>query len=397
MQVLRSFRHYNFRLYFAGQAASLIGIWMQGTAVSWLTWRLTHSPKWLGAVGFAVQVPILIFGLFAGVVADRVTRRRLIIFIQVLAMAQAVLMAVLALLNVITVEAIFLLSLFLGTVFAFDYPARQSFLMDMVGTEDITNAVALNSSIVHGARVLGPVVAGFIVAMYGEGICFAINAASFLFVLLGLILMRKNELNPQPLELNHSVGKSITEALKFVWSESSLKQPLLLLGVFSLSIMPYITLMPQIVETRFGGTARELGFTMGAAGFGALLGAIALAIRKQQSGLLELVKISLGISAVSLTAVAVIPNMFLAMPVLIILGLAGFFVVASTATILQIGSPAPLRGRIMSIFTVAFFGLVPIGSLVAGVTASYIGPAWTLTIGGIICGIVAGRHLFYHP
>ncbi|MBI2091924.1 MAG: MFS transporter [Deltaproteobacteria bacterium] len=299
MQVLRSFRHYNFRLYFAGQAASLIGIWMQGTAVSWLTWRLTHSPKWLGAVGFAVQVPILIFGLFAGVVADRVTRRRLIIFIQVLAMAQAVLMAVLALLNVITVEAIFLLSLFLGTVFAFDYPARQSFLMDMVGTEDITNAVALNSSIVHGARVLGPVVAGFIVAMYGEGICFAVNAASFLFVLLGLVLMRKSELNPQPLELNHSVGKSITEALKFVWSEKSLKQPLLLLGVFSLSIMPYITLMPQIVGTRFGGTARELGFTMGAAGFGALLGAIALAIRKQQSGLLELVKISLGISAVS--------------------------------------------------------------------------------------------------
>ncbi len=369
---------------------------MQGTAVSWLTWRLTHSSKWLGAVGFAVQFPILLFGLFAGVIADRVSRRRLIIFIQVLAMAQAIVMAILAMLNIVTVEAIFLLSLFLGTVFAFDYPARQSFLMDMVGPEDITNAVALNSSVVHGARVLGPVAAGLIIATYGEGICFTINAVSFLFVLLGLILMRKSELNPQPLEVNHTVGSSITEALKFVWKDECLRQPLLLLGTFSLSIMPYITLMPQIVATRFGGTARELGLVMGAAGFGALLGAISLAVRKRQSGLFNLVKSSMGISAVALIAVAAIPKIVFSLPALIILGLSGFLVVAATMTILQIGSPPSLRGRIMSIFTIAFFGFMPIGSLVSGITASYIGPAWTLTIGGIICGAVASRRLFSH-
>src|SRR3989338_7691517 len=183
MRLFSSFKHYNFRLYFTGQALSLLGIWMQGTAVSWLTWKLTSSPRWLGAVAFASQIPILIFGLFAGVVADRVKRLRLIVVIQIFAMFQAVILAFLTLTGQINAPLIFFLSLFLGVVFAFDYPARQSFLMDMVGRDDITNAVALNSSIVHGARVLGPVAAGLIIAAFGEGVCFSVNSVSFLFFL----------------------------------------------------------------------------------------------------------------------------------------------------------------------------------------------------------------------
>ncbi|OGQ50063.1 MAG: hypothetical protein A3I09_00935 [Deltaproteobacteria bacterium RIFCSPLOWO2_02_FULL_47_10] len=390
MRLFSSFKHYNFRLYFTGQALSLLGIWMQGTAVSWLTWKLTSSPRWLGAVAFASQIPILIFGLFAGVVADRVKRLRLIVVIQIFAMFQAVILAFLTLTGQINAPLIFFLSLFLGVVFAFDYPARQSFLMDMVGRDNIGNAVALNSSIVHGARVMGPVVAGLIAAHFGEGMCFAVNAISFIFVLAALLMMKRNELYPQVMESHGSVNCSIKEGLRFVWNTREIRRPLKLMAIFSLAGMVYVALLPQIIGERFGGTARELGFAMSSAGFGALSGAVYLAVRKGTCGLYKIIRFFLGLAGVGSILVSVSPNLYFLIPALVITGLSGFMVVAGTNTIMQTTSPPEYRGRIMSIFTVAFFGLMPVGSLIAGQVASVVGAPFTIAIGGIIC-LIAGN------
>lgn len=389
MQIIRSLKHRNFRLFFFGQAFSLLGVWMQGPTVSWLVWRLTGSPKWLGAIGFASQVPILIFGLFAGVVADRVRRHRLVITIQTIAMAQALILAFLTLTGLITPPLIFVLSLFLGFVFAFDYPARQSFLMDMVGREDIGNAVALNSSLVHGMRVIGPVAAGFIVAELGEGACFTVNATSFLFVLTALFLMNKEELYPQVKEDdNHSVKRSIKEGLKLVWNMPEIRQPLIIMAVLSLAAMPYIVLLPQVVGERFGGTAKELGIAMSASGIGALTGAIYLATRKGIAGLYAIIKASLFFAGLGLVTIAFIPAFKLLLPVLALVGMCSFLVVAGTNTIMQTTAPPQFRGRIMSIFTVTFFGLTPIGSLVSGHVASIMNAHYAIAAGGLVCLII---------
>ncbi len=361
---------------------------MQGTAVSWLVWKLTHSTFWLGAVGFAAQIPILVFGLLAGVIADRARRHTMVIVIQSIAMLQATILAVLTLTGTVNIYWILLLSLFMGFIMAFDFPTRQSFLMDMVGREDISNAVALNSSIVHGSRVLGPVAAGFIIAIFGEGTCFVINAISFLCVLASLLLMNKEELYPQVIESGHSVKESIAEGMQLARRTREIWVPLAIMAVLSFAAMPYIVLLPQIVSVRFGGSARELGIAMSAAGLGALIGAAGLALRKENEGLIRVIKVALGISGVGLVALAFIPTLITALPVLMVIGLSGYLVVAGTNTILQLYSPPESRGRIMSIFTVTFFGLTPVGSILAGHVASIVGVGPTIASGGVICLIV---------
>ncbi len=393
MCLFRSFKHYNFRLFFVGQGLSILGAWMQLPATSWLTWRLSHSSEWLGLVGFAGQIPVLIFGLLGGVAAERAQRRRLIIIIQTLAMAQAAILAALTLSGNITVPLIFLLALFLGTVFAFDYPARQTFLMDMVGKEDISNAVALNSSLVHGARVIGPVVAGFIVKLWGEGICFVINAVSFLFVLASLLFMREKELLPQASIPDRSVKESIIEGLKVIRHMKELRRPLILMATLSIAAMPYMILLPQIINSKFGGGAGAYGLAMGVAGFGALSGAIYFAARKTMNGLYNIVRMSLILNGIALIIFAFMPTFFLAVPALMLTGLFAFLVVAGCNTILQINAPPEFRGRAMSIFTLAFFGVAPIGSISAGFIAHFIGPELTIAIGGTIC-IVKGIRAF---
>lgn len=394
MQIFRSFKHRNFRLFFVGQALSLLGSWMQGPAVSWLTWRLTESPKWLGVVGFASQIPILITGLLGGVVADRLKRRRLVIIIQTIAMIQAGMLAGLTLSGHISPITILILALFLGFILSFDFPARQTFLMDMVGKEDIGNAVALNSSIVHGARVLGPTAAGIIVSIWGEGTCFVINAISFLFVLASLFMMKEEELHPQVESTENSISKSISSALKIAWRTKEMRTPLLLMGTLSLSSMSYMVLLPQIVDTNFGGGAGSLGIAMSSAGFGALLGAIALASKKDAKDLSKIVLLSLLINGVALIGFSFLPTLVLAAPALVIIGLSGYLVVAATQIAIQNASPPDSRGRLMSIFTVVFFGLVPIGSLLSGFASAKIGPGKTIAICGIICIIVSLYFMF---
>ncbi len=389
MQIVRSLKHRNFQLYFTGQLLSLVGVWMQGTAVSWLVWRLTHSTKWLGAIGFATQIPILVLGLFAGVAADRLRRHTLVIGVQLFAMLQAAILAFLTITGVIDPWLIFFLSLFMGSIFAFDYPSRQSFLIDMVGREDITNAVALNSAIVHSSRILGPVLAGFIIAEFGEGTCFAINAASFLFVLASLLLMNRTKFFKQVVPNNGSIHGSIKEALIYSWKDLNIRRPLMLMAAFSFFGMSYVVLLPHIISTYFGGGASELGLAMGAAGLGALIGAIYLATRKGPAGLYGVVKMFLAAAGVALISLSLAPSLVSALPSLVLIGLGGFLVVAGTNTILQTIPPPAMHGRIMSIFTVTFFGFAPIGSLISGQMASFIGVKSTLAICGAMCIIAA--------
>lgn len=382
MRLVRSLSHRNFRLFFAGQTLSLLGVWMQATANGWLIWRLTHSSKWLGAMGFASQIPVLIFGLFAGVIADRVFRHRLVIGVQVVAMMQASVLAILTITDSITPVMVFILTFCLGLVFAFDYPSRQSFLMDMVGREDIGNAVAINSSTVHGARVVGPVAAGFIVAAWGEGACFAINAVSYLFVIIALLMMRKEDFFAQEISRNSSWRESIKEAINVAWRSPEIRRPLMLMAVLSFASMPYVFIMPQVVNETFKGGAKELGVAMSFAGFGALSGAVTLALRKQIDGLEKVITFSAvfaGLALVLLAASHVAPVSLL---LLVVVGYSTFLVVAGTNTIVQTASPPQYRGRVMSLFTVIFFGFAPLGSLLTGELAARLGPHVSVALGG---------------
>lgn len=396
VDILSSFKYKNFRLYFFGQAISLLGIWMQGTAVCWLIWQLSSSSRWLCLVGFASQIPILIFGLFAGVLADRILRHKLIIIIQLVAMLHAALLAFFTHTGTITPMLIFLLSMFLGFIFSFDYPARQGFLMDMVGKEDIGNAVALNSSIVHAGRVLGPVAAGFIIQRFGVANCFTINAISFLFIITALLFMKRCDFFPQSIsDSSESVFVSVKNGLKIVYDIVEIRKPLTVMSFLSLVIMPYAFLMPQIVNQRFSGGPQELGFAMSASGLGALIGAFYLAWRKNVNGLYKLIKYSMILAGIGLVSLAFITNLYVAIPFLILTGISSFIIVAGTNTIMQTFVPQQFRGRVMSIFTVAFFGLAPVGSLISGQIASFAGAHNTVAAGGFLAVVVMFSEIVY--
>lgn len=383
MQLLRSLHHRNFRLFFAGQIISVFGVWMQGTAVSWLTWRLTHSTTWLGLVGFASQVPILVFGLVAGVVVDRISRWRLIVSIQIAAAIQAGLLAGLAISGHITVLHVFFLTLLLGFVFALDFPTRQTFLMDMVGREDIGNAIALNASMVHFTRTIGPAVAGLVVARWGEGTCFLINALSFVPVIVGFFLMDKDQLFPQEYDGDHSILSQIREGLRLAWTTPEIRCGLTMVGILSLTFMPVMVLLPKLVAVRFAGGVKDLGILMGAVGLGALIGSGVLAVWK--GNLLKLARASLILIGISMVFLSIAGRFSVAIPILVVIGLASLLIIAGMHTLLQQMALPSSRGRIMSIFTVTYFGLAPIASIAAGVAASYIGEAWTIALSGVIC------------
>ncbi|MGB7556712.1 MAG: MFS transporter, partial [Candidatus Korobacteraceae bacterium] len=280
---VRALRHRNFQLFFAGQAISLIGTWMQTVAQSWLVYRMTGSALLLGTVGFASQIPVFIMAPIGGIVADRNNRRRVIIGTQITAMVLAAILALLTLSGRIRVWEIMVLAAGLGVVNAFDIPARQAFLIDMVGREDLLNAIALNSSMFNGARIIGPAIAGILVASIGEGWCFFANAVSYIAVIVGLLLMRIA--HPANLANEGSPLENILEGFAFVRNTGPVRAILVLLGVVSFVGMPYAVLMPVFADKILHGGARGLGILMGATGVGALLGAASLAARVGVKGL----------------------------------------------------------------------------------------------------------------
>jgi len=388
---LRALRHRNFQLFFSGQLISLIGTWMQTVAEAWLVYRLTHSALLLGAVGFASQFPVFIAAPIGGIVADRVNRHKIVITTQILSMIFDSALAVLTLLNVVTVRQIFVLAILMGIVSAFDIPARQSFLVDMVGKEDLMNAIALNSSMFNGARIIGPAIAGILVAKVGEGWCFAINGVSYLAVIAGLLMMQVRK--PGALAASASPLAHIVEGFNFARRTGPIRAILLLLALVSLVAMPYTVLMPVFADKILHGGARGLGILMGATGVGALLGALTLASRSGVKGLGRLVGIACLGFGISLALFSFSRHFWLSAALLVPVGFCMMLQMSSSNTLLQTMSPDYLRGRVMALYTMMFMGMAPFGALFGGTLAEHLGAPITVAMGATAS--VAGATWFW--
>jgi MFS family permease len=354
---------------------------MQSIAESWLVYRLTGSALLLGAVGFASQIPVFLVAPIGGIVADRKNRHRVVIATQAAAMILASILALLTLTGWIQVWHVFVLAALLGVVNAFDIPGRQSFLVDMVGKEDLMNAIALNSSMFNGARVVGPAIAGILVAKIGEGWCFAANAISYIAVISGLLMMRVNL--PAPLAATASPLAHIAEGFRFVRHTPPIRALLILLGVVSLVAMPYTVLMPLFADKVLHGGARGLGILMGATGVGALLGALTLAARRGVKGLGKWVALSCGGFAISLMLFAASRRFWLSAALLLPVGFCMMLQMASSNTLIQAMVPDRLRGRVMAVYSMMFMGMAPFGALLGGALADHLGAPLTVGMGAV--------------
>ena len=378
--LLRAFKYRNYRLFFSGQCVSLIGTWMQTVALSWLIYRLTGSPLMLGIAGFAAQAPSLLLAPFTGPAADRFERRRILLVTQTLSMLPALGLAALTLGGSPKPWQIIALASLLGIINAFDMPARQSFIVQLVERrEDLANAIALNSSMFNSARLIGPSIAGVCIAAFGEGVCFLVNGLSYLGVIAALLAMR---LPPAAAAPRRSRG-SFKEGLKYAAGFPPIKYLLLMLAVGSLLGMPYAVLMPAYVRDILHGGPRTLGFIMAAAGVGALTGALRLALLKHPAGLERRIPLFTTVFGLGLVAFS-FSGHFLLSAVLIALtgfGMVSFF--ASSNTVIQTLVDDDKRGRVMALHSLAFMGMAPLGSLLAGAVASHIGVARTMTLSGL--------------
>jgi MFS family permease len=390
-RIIRALRHRNYRLFFAGQSISLIGTWMQRVAMSWLVYRLTGSAFLLGVVNFTGQAPTLLFTPFAGVIADRYDRHRLLTATQMMAMVQAALIAVLVLTNVIAVWHLMLLSLFLGIVNAFDTPIRQSMVVEMIDNrEDLGNAIALNSSMVNGARLVGPSIAGILIATVGEGMCFLLNAVSYVAVILALRAMTMAPKYGRA--RGPHIWQAWREGVTYAFGSPPIRSVLLLLAIVSFMGMPYATLLPIFAQEVLYGGAQTLGFLMGAAGIGALAGAMFLASRDTVLGLETVMIVAATIFGSGLIAFAQSRVVWWSLGLMVVSGFGMMVQMAASNTLVQTLVDDDKRGRVMSLYTMCLRGMVPLGSLIAGGLASHIGAPATLTLGGICC--VLGAFIF---
>lgn len=390
--IFRSLRHRNYRLFFSGQSISLIGTWMQRIALPWVVYQMTGSEVLLGVVGFASTIPSFLLAPVAGVLIDRWSRYRVLIATQIIAMLQAGVLAALSLTGNLDIWNIIVLSVVLGCINSFDMPARQSFVINMVNDkEDIGNAVALNSMMFNGARLVGPSVAGVVLALAGEGICFLTNAVSYIFVIVSLFAMK---VEPSVEKKNKAhIFKEMKEGLDYTFGFPPIKSVILLLGLVSLMGFSYQVLMPVYAKDILHGDSHTYGFLMGGAGAGALLGALYLASRDSVLKLGRLIPaaaalLSTGLIALSLTSLFPI-SMFL----MFFTGLGMMTYTAASNTILQTLADEDKRGRVMSFYTMALMGTAPFGSLLAGWLAKIIGTPWTIFAGGAAC--LLGALVFY--
>jgi MFS family permease len=383
--MVRALRHRNYRLFFAGQTVSLVGSWMTRIATSWLVYRLTGSALLLGLVGFAGQIPSFLLSPVAGVLVDRWDRHRLLVVTQILAMLQSAALAGLALAGVINIWHVLGLSLFQGLINAFDMPARQAFVVEMVERrEDLPNAIALNSSMVNAARLLGPSIGGVIIAAVGEGWCFALDAVSYLAVIASLLLMRLGA----PRRTAPKGAKVLPElraGWRYVAGSPPIRSILLLLALVSLVGMPYTVLMPIFASTVLHGGPHTLGFLMAATGVGALLGAVFLANRRSVLGLGRVIPLMSGLFGAGLIGFSLSRSLWLSLALLLVTGIGFMVQMAASNTLLQTLVEDDKRGRVMSFYTMAIMGVTPFGSLLAGALAHRMGAPRTLLFGGIGC------------
>ena len=391
----RSLRHRNYRLYLTGQLVSVCGTWMQQVALSWLVYRLTGSATLLGVVGFASQIPIFALGPIGGVISDRYSCHRVAVWMQCAALAQALLLSLLTLTGWIQPLHIILLGIALGVVYAFDMPARQALVHEMVDTEDLANAVALNSSMINAARIVGPALAGLVVAKYGEGVCFIINAVSYIAVIVALLMM-KLAARPRRETAPVSIGRSLIQGYRYVVATTPIRDLLILLGVVGVMGMPYMTLMPVFAAHVHGSGADALGMMFGAVGVGALIGALFLAQRKNIIGLGRVIVIATVGFGVGLIVFTLARVFWLSLLLLVGVGCGWMVLIAASNTALQTLADNDMRGRVMSLFSMMLVGMAPFGSLLAGWAADQVGAPLVVAIGGGFCavaGIIFARQL----
>jgi MFS family permease len=393
--LLRALHSRNYRLFFIGQGTSLIGTWMQQVAVSWLVYRLTGSALLLGVTGFASQFPTFLMAPVAGVMVDRWNKQRLFLITQLCAMLQSVLLAGFVLAGIIRVWQIIAFSAFLGVVNAFDIPVRQALVIDLVEErEDLSNAIALNSSMFNAARLIGPSIAGMLVASLGEGVCFSINAASYVAVILAITAMRLNK--PVKTRSRKHVLHELREGFGYAYSSIPIRNILVLLALTCLMGMSYLVLLPIFAREILHGGAHTFGFLMAAVGIGALACTIYLASRRSVLGLERIIAVSAGLFGVAVACFALSGSFILSLVFLCLAGFASMAQIASSNTILQTIVDDDKRGRVMSFYTMSFMGSTPLGGLAAGIIAGRIGARATIVMGGMAClagGIVFARQL----
>jgi MFS family permease len=376
----RALEHRNFQLFFGGQLISLIGTWMQNVAQAWLVYKLTGSSLLLGSVGFASQFPVFLAAPLGGIVADHYNRHRVVIATQAASMILAFILAGLTIAHRITIPEIFILAALLGIVNAFDIPGRQAFLVEMVGKEHLINAIALNSSMFNGARIIGPAIAGILVAKIGEGWCFFANAVSYIAVIIGLLMM---QVQPRIQLPSGPALAHVIEGFRFVKNTAPIRALLLLLGLVSLVAMPYTVLMPIFADRILHVGARGLGILMGATGVGALLGALTLATRTGVYGLGRWVTVSCAGFAVFLVAFALSRIFWLSTVLLVPVGFCMMLQMSSSNTLIQAMVPDHLRGRVMSVYSMMFMGMAPFGALFGGLVADRMGAPLAVIMGAV--------------
>jgi MFS family permease len=394
-RTLRALRHRNFQLFFTGQLISLIGTWMQSVAQSWLVYRLTGSSALLGLVAFAGQIPIFLLAPIGGYAADRMKRHRMVIATQVSSMVLALILAALTLGGGIKIWELFVLATLLGVVNAFDIPARQSFLVEMVGREDLMNAIALNSTMFNGARIIGPAIAGILVAKIGEGWCFFANGISYIAVIVGLLLMRVEPLRRKAATL--SPWETIREGFHYVGRTVPIRAIVQLIALVSFAGLPYTVLMPIFADKILHGGAQTLGVLMGATGLGALGGALFMASRTALKGFTLWIPCGAAGFSVSLAGFALSSNVWLSCALLLLAGFAIMIPTSASNTLIQSIVPDHLRGRTMSVYTMMFIGIGPIGAMVAGFAAESFGARLTVLIGAAICLAASASFAFRLP
>jgi MFS family permease len=381
--IFRSLQYRNYRLFFTGQSVSLIGTWMQRIAMPWLVYHMTGSALLLGVVGFAGQIPTLILSPVAGVLTDRWSRYKVLLITQIVSLVQASVLAWLCLAGVIQIWEIVVLSVILGCTNAFDVPARHSFVIDMVeNKEDLGNAIALNSLMFNGARLIGPSIAGVMLASTSEGVCFLLNAISYIFVIISLMRMRLQLTQIHKKE--ERILKELGEGLRYTFGFAPIKHLLILLSISSLMGMSYSVLMPVFAKEVLHGGSHTYGFLMGAAGFGALMGALFLASRKSVLKLGRIVPASAILFGSALLGLSFSRLFPVSLVLMIFIGLGMMMQTAASNTILQTITDDDKRGRVMGFYSMSIMGTAPFGSLIAGGLAKLIGTPWTIFIGGFV-------------
>ena len=382
---LRALRYRNYRLFFSGQLISLIGTWMQTVAQSWLVYRLTGQASMLGLVAFSGQIPIFLMATVGGMAADRLRPHTLIVITQSTSLVLTLVLALLTLTGHVHIWQIVTTSVLLGVVNAFDIPARQVFVAQTVDRSDLMNAIALNSSMFNGARIVGPAVAGILVASVGEGWCFLLNSVSYVAVIGGLLAMRLDAAHTR----RAARGQSILEGFRFVAAAHPVRDLMVLLGLMSLLGMPYSVLMPIFADQILHGGAKALGLLMGVSGLGALAGAFSLALRRNPWGLGDWIAAAATGFGLSLVAFSLSRSFLVSVLLMVPVGFCFMVQMAATNTLIQMMIPDSLRGRVMSVYSMMFMGMAPIGALLGGTLAHRLGAPLTVALGGGGC-VLAG-------